>query len=277
MTVSRIENLDQSESLLKSEAPRTLLRHFRALHAGGGALPERRAIDPAALRSCLPSMAILDLARRILWVAMAAIAAVVVLLGLLVSGYIANPIAQITAQMDRLGKGDTDIAVDIEGKDEVADMGRSLIVFRDNLVAQRELEAQAARQQQAQLERAQRVAAITDEFQTSVAKVLDTTTKSVAALETTAQDLTRISATAQELSAAAAAGSNEASSNVQTVAAATEELTASIKEISRQIARSSESANKTADLAASSEVRVRELSEVAVRIGDVVKMINSIA
>jgi methyl-accepting chemotaxis protein len=219
----------------------------------------------------------LDLARWILWVSMAAIAAVVVLLSLLISGYIANPIGQITAQMDRLGKGDTDIAVDVTGKDEVADMGRSLIVFRDNLVAQRELEAQAARQQQVQLERAQRVAAITDEFQASVSKVLDTTSKSVVALETTAQDLTRISATAQELSVAAAAGSNEASSNVQTVAAATEELTASIKEISRQIARSSESANRTADLAASSEVRVRELSEVAVRIGDVVKLINSIA
>jgi methyl-accepting chemotaxis protein len=219
----------------------------------------------------------LRLARVILWAAMAAITMVVVLLSLLVAGYIAGPIAQITAQMNRLGSGDVDIAVDVIGKDEVADMGRSLIVFRDNLVAQRELEAQAARQQMAQLERAQRVASITDEFQSGVAEVLDTTSKSVSDLESTARNLTRISATAQDLSIAAAAGSNEASSNVQTVASATEELTASIKEISRQIAASSENANRTAELAATSEARVRELSEVAERIGDVVKLINSIA
>ncbi|MBI3506368.1 MAG: HAMP domain-containing protein [Proteobacteria bacterium] len=219
----------------------------------------------------------LALARTVLWTAVAAVAGVVIVLSLLIAGFIATPITQITRQMERLGGGDVEIAADVVGKDEVAEMGRSLLVFRDNLVAQRELEAQAARQQQAQLERAQRVAAITDEFQTGVAEVLDTTSKSVSALEVTAKDLTRISSNAQELSVAAATGSNEASSNVQTVAAATEELTASIKEISRQIATSSESANRTATLAASSETRVRELSEVAVRIGDVVKLINSIA
>ncbi len=219
----------------------------------------------------------LRLASMILWASMAIIATVVVLLSLLIAGYIAGPIAQITSQMNKLGNGDVDIAVDVQGKDEVADMGRSLIVFRDNLVAQRELEAQATRQQMAQLERAQRVASITDEFQSGVTEVLDTTSKSVSDLESTARNLTRISATAQDLSIAAAAGSNEASSNVQTVASATEELTASIKEISRQIATSSENANRTAELAATSEARVRELSEVAERIGDVVKLINSIA
>ncbi len=219
----------------------------------------------------------LALARTILWTAIVAITVLVVLLSLLIAGYIAGPIAQITAQMNRLGSGDTDISVDIQGKDEIADMGRSLIVFRDNLVAQRELEAQAARQQQAQIERAQKVASITQEFQSGVTEVLDTTSKSVADLQSTAQNLTRISSTAQDLSVAAAAGSNEASSNVQTVASATEELTASIKEISRQIAASSENANRTAELASASEVRVRELSEVADRIGDVVKLINSIA
>jgi hypothetical protein len=63
MTVCRIDVLDKAEALLKSEASRTLLRHFRDLRAAaGGALPVRAAIDPAALRTCLPSMAILDLA-----------------------------------------------------------------------------------------------------------------------------------------------------------------------------------------------------------------------
>lgn len=219
----------------------------------------------------------LALARTILWTAIVAITVLVVLLSLLIAGYIAGPIAQITAQMNRLGSGDTDISVDIQGEDEIAEMGRSLIIFRDNLVAQRELEAQAARQQQAQLARAQKVASITQEFQSGVTEVLDTTSKSVADLQSTAQNLTRISSNAQDLSVAAAAGSNEASSNVQTVASATEELTASIKEISRQISASSENANRTAELASASEVRVRELSEVADRIGDVVKLINSIA
>lgn len=215
--------------------------------------------------------------RTTIGIAIAVIALVVVALAMLIAAAIARPLVHITGEMTKLSGGDTEIAVTVAGKDEVTDLGRALVAFRDNLVRQRALEAQAQARQQADLERGRKIRQLTEEFRSSVAGMLQTTGESVSSLQGTAGDLTKISSDALQLAVAAASGANEASSNVQTVASATEELTASIGEISRQLASSSESAGKTAALAGESEQRVRELSEAAKKIDSVVTLINTIA
>jgi methyl-accepting chemotaxis protein len=214
---------------------------------------------------------------ELLWLAIAITLGTVIAAGLLIGRSISVPITNLTREMERLGRGETEISVDTQGRNEIAEMGRSLLIFRDNLVAQRRLEAESATAQQAQIERAQRIAALTDEFKEGVGDTLEATARAAGELEATARSLEKISTAAREMSVNAAAGANEASTNVQTVASAAEELAASIREISRQVATSSESAGRTTSLAADSEARVRELDEVAKRIGDVVKLINSIA
>ncbi|MBI1244866.1 MAG: HAMP domain-containing protein [Alphaproteobacteria bacterium] len=215
--------------------------------------------------------------RATIIVALVVIAAIVVLLAMLVAAATARPLVRITAEMTKLSEGNTDISVAATGRDEVADMARALIAFRDNLVRQRELEAQAKARQQADLERATKIARLTADFRGGVAGLLESSGTSVASLQDTAGDLTKISSDALQLAVAAASGANEASSNVQTVASATEELTASIAEISRQLASSTEAASRTSTLAQESEDRVRELSEVAKKIDSVVTLINTIA
>ena len=74
-----------------------------------------------------------------------------------------------------------------------------------------------------------------------------------------------------------AAASEEASTNVQSVASATEELTSSVNEISRQVQESARMAGEAVDQARSTNARVSELSKAAARIGDVVELINTIA
>jgi uncharacterized phage infection (PIP) family protein YhgE len=74
-----------------------------------------------------------------------------------------------------------------------------------------------------------------------------------------------------------AAASEEASANVQSVATATEELTSSVNEISRQVQESARIANEAVDQARKTNDRVGELSKAAARIGDVVELINTIA
>lgn len=215
--------------------------------------------------------------RATIGVSIAVIAIVVVALAMLIAAAIARPLVHITGEMTKLSTGDTDIAVTVEGKDEVTDLGRALVAFRDNLVRQRALEAQAQARQQADLERGRKIRQLTDEFRATVAGMIQTTGESVSSLQGTAGDLTKISSDALQLAVAAASGANEASSNVQTVASASEELAASIAEISRQLASSTESASKTAALAGESEQRVRELSEAAKKIDSVVTLINTIA
>ncbi len=215
--------------------------------------------------------------RATIGISIAVIAIVVVALAMLIAAAIARPLVHITGEMTKLSAGDTDIAVTVAGKDEVTDLARALVAFRDNLVRQRALEAQAQARQQADLERGRKIRQLTDEFRATVAGMIQTTGESVSSLQGTAGDLTKISSDALQLAVAAASGANEASSNVQTVASASEELAASIAEISRQLANSTESAGKTAALAGESEQRVRELSEAAKKIDSVVTLINTIA
>ena len=72
-------------------------------------------------------------------------------------------------------------------------------------------------------------------------------------------------------------GFEEASTNVQSVASATEELTSSVTEISRQVQESARMATEAVGQARITNDRVSELSKAAARIGDVVELINTIA
>jgi hypothetical protein len=61
------------------------------------------------------------------------------------------------------------------------------------------------------------------------------------------------------------------------VAAATEEMTASIAEISRQVKESNRIAREAVNQAEVTDARINELSKAALRIGDVVNLITTIA
>jgi methyl-accepting chemotaxis protein len=80
-----------------------------------------------------------------------------------------------------------------------------------------------------------------------------------------------------EQTAAAATASTRASSNVETVAAATEELTASIGEIAKQVTRSAEIAGKAAEEARRTNSVVEGLASGTQKIGEVVTLIQNIA
>nr|WP_283814339.1 methyl-accepting chemotaxis protein [Bradyrhizobium japonicum] len=68
-----------------------------------------------------------------------------------------------------------------------------------------------------------------------------------------------------------------ASENVQTVAAAAEELSSSMTEISRRLAHATEVVGKAASDGQRSNARVQSLADAAQKIGDVVSFINGIA
>ena len=88
--------------------------------------------------------------------------------------------------------------------------------------------------------------------------------------------VTTVSDAARRASEAASASVN-ASTNVQTVAAAAEELVASIEEISRQVALATEISTKAVDEATRSGMVMEGLSEDAQSIGEVIDLIDTIA
>ena len=80
---------------------------------------------------------------------------------------------------------------------------------------------------------------------------------------------------AQSTAVAVAAG--QASTNVQAVASAAEELSGSIAEIGRQVAQSSEIASRAVKDAESTNDKIQGLAEAARKIGEVVELITDIA
>ena len=121
------------------------------------------------------------------------------------------------------------------------------------------------------------MAKLADDFESAVGEIVETVSSASTELEASAGTLTATAERSQELTTMVAAASEEASTNVQSVASATEELSSSVNEISRQVQESARMASEAVGQARKTNERVSELSKAASRIGDVVELINTIA
>lgn len=191
---------------------------------------------------------------------------------------ISTPIRAITRTMLALAKGDNGVAIPYRNRsDEVGEMAGAVQVFKDNAIARDQLEADQAKDRETREQRARSIEELIAHFDASVHEMLQIVRSASTELEATAESL---SATAEETSrqvTAVAGGSEEASSNVQTVATAAEELSGSIQEISRQVAETARIADQARTQAERTDGRVTELAETAQHIGTVVELINDIA
>ncbi|MBD8906094.1 methyl-accepting chemotaxis protein [Methylorubrum zatmanii] len=192
---------------------------------------------------------------------------------------ISRPIERMTGAMGSLAAGDATVAVPGRGRrDEIGAMAAAVQVFKDNLLRTRALEeeTQAAR---AGAEAQRRTArhAMADAFQRAVGGIVDGVTAAATELQATAQQLTATARQTAGQSGTVATAAEEAAGNVGTVAAAAEELGASVQEIGRQVDGSASLAQAAVDEAGQTATLVRDLSEAAARIGDVVAMISTIA
>jgi methyl-accepting chemotaxis protein len=106
--------------------------------------------------------------------------------------------------------------------------------------------------------------------------VQDTSARSLE-MRSTAERMAEIASQTSRRSLDVASAAEQASLNVQTVASASEELSASIAEISRQVVSSSQIAQEAVDQANATTSTVNGLVDAAQRIGDVVDLINHIA
>jgi methyl-accepting chemotaxis protein len=114
-------------------------------------------------------------------------------------------------------------------------------------------------------------------FRGRVENVIAVVGHSAAAMKQAAKTLLATSDHTLQRAEGAVHGSNEASANVETAAAAAEELSASIKEISRRLAQTNDVVRTAAADATATNDDIAALARVAQRIGDVVKLIQDIA
>ena len=171
----------------------------------------------------------------------AAVILVVAAAATLIALSIVRPLAKLQTGMHRLAEGDrsTDIAGVGRG-DEIGRMAAAVQIFKNTMTKadllaaeQEQAKAAAAAAEKAAMNRT------ADGFEAKVGDLVSTLSAGATDLEATARTMTSTATRANSQASAVAAAAERASVGAQTVAAAAEELTASINEISRQVAQSS--------------------------------------
>ncbi len=200
------------------------------------------------------------------------------IIGFFMSRSMTRPISRLVGQMHHLAGGNTDIDTDnANRRDEIGDMVRAVMVFRDNAVERTALEASKSKDDEKILQRQKHVDELITSFRGTVIHSLQEVSSNTSQMETTVNALSEAARLTSEQAGTADAASNEASVNVQAVASAAEELSASVDEISRQINRTNEVVNSATEATEVTNSKVAGLAEAAQRIGDVVSLIQDIA
>jgi methyl-accepting chemotaxis protein len=187
-------------------------------------------------------------------------------------------LTSLGAAMQKLASGATDLSVPgVEDHDEIGDMARSLAVFRADELERRSLLQRTRAEESAARQRTATMDAVVGEFRIAVTAVLSAVGEHASRMTGTATTLWQVAAQADEEARAARTASETTSSNVRSVAAATEELGISIRDVSERAAQAADVVERAANVASAANAQIGQLSVNAGRIGDVVKLIRMIA
>ena len=211
----------------------------------------------------------------------AAVVGALLVLGLtmLIVRSVTRPLRSVTDTLTSLAEGKPDVTINhVDRYDEIGAIARTIVVFKNNSLERRRLEAErkTAEAESVQRRKAE-LQSFVDEFQSNVGGIIDKVLHSSGEFESAARNLTETARSTAHLSKASADASAQASEHVRNAAAASEELTSSIAEISRRVQESNGIAADAVQQAVATDARMADLSMAGDRIGDVVKLITSIA
>ncbi len=191
---------------------------------------------------------------------------------------VAVPLVAMTSAMRRLADRDMQTVVPCTGRgDEIGAMASALQVFKDNMEQADRLGAEKEAERAAREQRGTRIEHLVGAFEQQVGQTVSVLATASTEMEATASSMTRNAAQTNTQAVAVAQAAEESSSGVQTVAAASNQLAASITEINRQVTSSATLTGKAVGSVRRTDDTVRALSDSAGRIGQVVELITTIA
>jgi methyl-accepting chemotaxis protein len=193
-----------------------------------------------------------------------------------------DPIAYRRELLSTISAGNT-TASEVKSKD-----GRAISVINRPMpdggwVATHEdiTERRGAERERVSMQEQQQRRAVIDQaiaaFRRRVEDHLKTVAKGAEAMRSTATTLFSNSGQTSNSADDAVSASNEASTNVETAAVAADELSGSINEIGRQLAKTTEIVRSAVGEAQGTNRQISALAQAAQKIGDVIKLIRAIA
>ncbi|KKJ78657.1 hypothetical protein WH95_00780 [Kiloniella litopenaei] len=203
---------------------------------------------------------------------------IVFAVGMIIGKGITTPLHLLTDSMTRLAGGDKETDVPITDRaNELGEMGRAVLIFKENMIKAEELAIAQAADQAERLKRSNSINQLTEDFEAQIKEILGSVDGAVHQMEDTASSMNNSADQVSQQSAAVANAANEASANVQTVASASEQLAASIKEIGLQVSKSTQVASDAVTQANETNTVIQGLDQSAQKIGEVLSLINDIA
>jgi methyl-accepting chemotaxis protein len=191
---------------------------------------------------------------------------------------VAAPVRNIAHALVELGQDNLKIEVSgTERKDEIGDMARAFGILRSSLIKAHELEEQQRAEQKIKTQRAEKISALVQDFQSMIQEVIGSLASSATEMQSNASSMSSVAEQTKQQSTIVAAATEEASANVQSVAGASEELSASSREIGQQTENSSRMAQQAVEETHDIGKTVATLANAGQKIGAVVQLIQEIA
>lgn len=191
---------------------------------------------------------------------------------------VSRPIVGLSEVMRRLA--DRDYAAVVLGgdrKDELGTMAKAVAIFKESMQRADALAAEQDQERATREARANLIEAQTKEFDTHVGSIIEAVAAAAAKMQMTASTMSSTAEQTTNQATTVATAARQAAVNVQTVAAASEELASSIGEIGRQVGQSNQVAASASEQSERTNVIVQGLVQSAQRIGEVVSLINDIS
>jgi len=193
------------------------------------------------------------------------------------------PLEKAVGSLKKISNGDYDVEVSGEKrKDEIGSIANAVVSLRGSLkeaaLAKAEKERlDASMAERREQERRELLHQLGEDLRSAVGSSIEVLESGAGILDEAATALISTSNDTSELVTSAAKRSDSASVNVQTVASAAEELSASIGQIDTEIAKTNDIVNEATGAARDTNGKVSNLASAAARIGEVVGLIKEIA
>ena len=197
---------------------------------------------------------------------------------IMVGRRVIKPLHNMRDAMLKVASGD--LAVDTgyaARSDEIGALAGALETFKQQAMDKVRIEAQERERNAGAAARQQAIENYVGEFESMVRQSLAQLGDASGQMRTTSDGLSTVSRQTNERVQVAEKASNDASMSVESVAAASEELCASINDISQQAAHAAGIASRAVNQARETDGTVQGLAKSAGRIGEVVGLINTIA
>jgi len=186
--------------------------------------------------------------------------------------------ARLIEAVRHLGEGRTDITIpETSRTDEFGPMAQALERWRVGLIGIKEQEVKESQHVRRREESQRFVAEAGQKFDAQVVAMLGKIKTAAGLLNESASTLSSNANQAQQRINVVSAATDQASANVETVAAAGGELMSSIQEISLRVQQSATTAKNAAQEASEANLKTRGLAASAQKIGEIVSLINDIA